>query len=655
MLHLFSFFHLNLAFSSIEEEERPEVIRCCYWPLLHLIRDQCLPVGIEASGYTLEEIKRLDPDWLVELQNLCREGIAEFIGSGYTQIIGPLVPAAVNRANQRIGLEVYEEILGFRPEIVLVNEQAYAAGLIPIYREAGYRAIIMEWENSGSGDSDWNPDWRYLPQYAKAPDGSVLPVIWNQSIPFQKFQRYTHGEMELPAYLEFLGNRVESDERTFALYGNDAEIFDYRPGRFHTETTIGDDSEWGRIGRLYETIRTDKRFTLILPSQVLDFIERDGAGNHLQLESVAHPVPVKKQAKYNVTRWALTGNDDFHLNTACWQLYNILDGESDSLKKYWKELCYLWSSDFRTHITLKRWLGVQKRLSLIQGQLNPVSSEDKVDVDLYKNNKFSICPDGDILDIETEQQRLRLNCRRGLVIDGWWDKDVSGQPLIKTLPHGYFDNINYGADYYTGHFVLETPGQHKVTDLCEVEPEWKIVDGSLIVHADIATSLGNIRKEIRLTGDNVGFEVLYHFNWAECPSGNLRLGHITLNPELFDKDRLFFRTHNGGEMAESFLLGNKDINHLMPVSGLVSARSGLGLTSGMAAVGDDRRLIRIEVDKSSAAVTGHIVFTAVNDSYLFRFILSAMENDDTSCHIKFRQSFSDCVVKFRVFSDSTGC
>ena len=46
-LHLFAFFHLNLAFSSIEEEQRGEVIERCYWPLLELAQE-CGPIGIEA-------------------------------------------------------------------------------------------------------------------------------------------------------------------------------------------------------------------------------------------------------------------------------------------------------------------------------------------------------------------------------------------------------------------------------------------------------------------------------------------------------------------------------------------------------------------------------------------------------------------------------
>ena len=49
MLQLFTIFHLNLAYSSIEEAQRPEVVRRCYWPLLRLA-ERGVPIGIEATG-----------------------------------------------------------------------------------------------------------------------------------------------------------------------------------------------------------------------------------------------------------------------------------------------------------------------------------------------------------------------------------------------------------------------------------------------------------------------------------------------------------------------------------------------------------------------------------------------------------------------------
>ncbi|UKL12901.1 glycoside hydrolase family 57 [Dissulfurimicrobium hydrothermale] len=641
-LYLFSFFHLNLAFSSIEEEQRPEVINRCYWPLLRLVREQRLPMGIEVSGYTLETIKTLDPAWIEELRRLCREGLTEFIGSGYVQIIGPLVPAAVNRANQRIGLQVYEGILGLRPQLALVNEQAYSAGIVSIYKETGYQAIIMEWDNPASSHPEWNPEWRYLPQLACGSEGTTLPVIWNKSIAFQKFQRYAHGEIELPEYIEFLNQKRGVGERTLAIYGNDAEIFDFRPGRFHAEAVMGDESEWTRISRLFEAIKTDGGFTMIRPSQVIDFLGHPGAGHRLRLESAEQPVPVKKQAKYNLMRWALAGRDSLGLNTSCWRLFEALAACSDPTESDWKELCYLWSSDFRTHITAKRWQGVQQRLAAMQQRLLPtVPKEVVVHHNPASQNAFRVRLEGAFLEIETMCQRLRLNLHRGLAVNGWWDKTISDKPLIRTLPHGYFDDIHYGADFYTGHFVLELPGQPKLTDLSAVDPHWEITNGQLVVHAEITTSLGPVCKEITINADQPKLGIAYHFYWPRCPNGTLRLGHITLNPELFARDSLFFSTHNGGDATETFFIHDKPINHLAPVSALVSASHGLGVTSGIVIVGDATHRLIVEVDKTASAVTGHILYAPVDDHYLYRLIFSAMEMDDTSCHVQTRSCFKN--------------
>ena len=78
------------------------------------------------------------------------------------------------------------------------------------------------------------------------------------------------------------------------------------------------------------------------------------AGQALRLEIAACPVPVKKQRKYNLSRWAVTGRDDIAVNAACQRIYESL-AASNAGSAAWKELCYLWSSDFRTHITESRW------------------------------------------------------------------------------------------------------------------------------------------------------------------------------------------------------------------------------------------------------------------------------------------------------------
>ena len=65
----------------------------------------------------------------------------------------------------------------------------------------------------------------------------------------------------------------------------------------------------------------------------------------------------EKQEKYNINRWALTGRDDLRVNTKCYQIYKAFENGNAArpVDEDWKELCFLWSSDFRTHITQDRW------------------------------------------------------------------------------------------------------------------------------------------------------------------------------------------------------------------------------------------------------------------------------------------------------------
>jgi hypothetical protein len=158
-----------------------------------------------------------------------------------------------------------------------------------------------------------------------------------------------------------------------------------------------------------------------------------------------------------------------------------------------------------------------------------------------------------------------------LSIDGLWFKAVRGEPLLGTLHHGFFDDINWGADFYSGHVVFESPGRPKVTDLNPVEPRVRATgpDGDVVVEADVMTDLGVVRKTISLPAGAAQVELDYLLDWPEIPVGSLRLGDITLNPEAFGGSSLFYRCHNGGRLPETFdLLGTK-VEHGAPVSFLM--------------------------------------------------------------------------------------
>lgn len=619
-LHLYALFHLNLAFSSIEEARRGEVIAKSYWPLLDLAQDFG-PIGIELTGYTLEEIFARDPEWVGRLRALIARGNIELIGSGYAQLIGPLVPATVNRKNLEIGNGVYEKLLGIRPTIALVNEQAYGAGLVPLYADAGYRAILMDWENAGALHPEWPRETRFLPQRAVGADGSSIGLLWTSTVAFQKLQRLAHGDMLLEEYLNFVRAQRGDTPRAVCLYANDAEIFDFRPGRYKTEEAIAQESEWSRIRAAFASLKEEPSTKLCAPSEVLSLIEHRHAGQPLRLEAAACPVPVKKQRKYSLSRWAVTGRDDIGINAACQRIYEgLLARNAD--ESAWKELCYLWSSDFRTHITDARWNAFCARLRNVEEHWAPSPP-------LFVSDAGSTDETARHIDITTPALNARLDRRRGLAIDAL---RLPGhkQAIIGGLPHGHFDDISLQADWYTGDCVFEAPGEHKITDL-----EWahtrvrRSDNGDVVVYAAIATPRGNIEKIMRFSADSARIEFDIVFLWDEIPRGSLRLGHITLKPEAFDWDKLSFATHNGGEHVERFALKDQTVEHGQPVSFLVSCAHGFGMTEGVAEIGDDRTRVRVEVDRASAPLLGLVTHRQTGGSLFCQLVLSASELDET--------------------------
>ena len=627
-LSLYNFYHLNLAYSAIAETDRARVIERCYWPLLDLARRRDLPFSIELSGYTLETIQSIDPSWVEAFSSLIHDGQCELIGSGYAQVIGPLIPHEVTTANLRIGHALYERFLGVRPQIALLNEQAFSAGLVPLYKEQGYDAIIMEWNNPGREHPEWDPEWRYFPQRALGTEEAEIALIWNESISFQKFQRYVHGELELDELIAYVKSQIGSYRRALPLYGNDIEIFDFRPGRYLTETTLHGEGEWIRIDRLYATLQDDPDLQFIKTSAVLGMCDDVNASQLLDLTSAAQPIPVKKQRKYNVVRWGVTGRNDTGINSRCWRLYAGLLKNTDTTDSDWQELCYLWSSDFRTHIREERWNAFLTRLSEFE-QRRAVSTPANTGQTSRPQEPLRCNRNGRYLEIEGDNLAVRLNCRKGLAIDAYIDKTISSESLFGTLHHGYFDDILWSADFYSGHFVFESPGKHKVTDLVPVEPSFEMTELGLEVSAVIQTALGDVCK--RWVIDDVAQEIRlrYQFTWQEPIVGSLRLGYVTLNPVAFDEGHVAYQSHNGGRDFETFLM-TEEIDHGSPLSFLLSANQAIGMTEGIATLGEVDKKIRIRVDKAEQALLGMIMHQTVSEKKFTRMCLSALEHDDTS-------------------------
>ena len=173
-------------------------------------------------------------------------------------------------------------------------------------------------------------------------------------------------------YLGFVRGQQRPSPRALCLYASDAEIFDFRPGRFQHRGKTVRRKRMGAAGSRRSRADREPAAELVPPSGVLSLLRLPDAGQTLRLESAACPVPVKKQRKYNLARWAVTGRDNLAINAACQRIYRGMLRERQ--RRDWKELCYLWASDFRTHLTEKRWSAYCARLRAAEARWSKLAA-----------------------------------------------------------------------------------------------------------------------------------------------------------------------------------------------------------------------------------------------------------------------------------------
>ena len=177
--------------------------------------------------------------------------------------------------------------------------------------------------------------------------------------------------------------------------------------------------------------------------------------------------------------------------------------------------------------------------------------------------------------------------------------------------------------------MFQPPGHHQITDLSAAPVLRRQDEAGTWLSISVPTPLGAIDKSVRLRRDRPQIDLCVRLDWRVPPLGVLRLGHLTLNPEAFEGEHLWYATHNGGSEPERFTLTGGDFDHGRAVSHMVSAGSALGMTEGRFWFGDHRRRVALTLERSEAALVPLVSFHRVGDRYFFRVSLSAAEIDDT--------------------------
>lgn len=603
-IFFYKIYHANLAFSSIEYEEIPTVIDKCYTPLLEFVQKTETKIGIELSGYTLEQIKYFRPEWIKFFLKLHKKGLIELIGSGYMQIIAPLTPYKVNLYNQEVGLETYQKILGLRPKIAFVNEQVFATSLVDLYFEVGYEALVMEWNNAYSANRfQLLREDAYRPVYIQGIKHS-LKLLWSDSLLFQQFQRVAHFEITHKEYMQTLQEYINKGYKTLPLYSSDLEIFNYRPGRFSTETTLTND-EWNNITNLVKKIKDFGSF--ILPSQVLKFT----INKTLQLTNAKNPILVKKQKKYSLSRWAVCGRGSNYINTLCHQNLPHLN----------KKLLEYFGSDYKTHITYKKYTKAIKYLEKNRTLTQHSKPRNVKKISLILFQRFAIFSQNDF--------KLQFNLAKGATLHSIHYKEQEYN--FGSVLHGEFEHIDYGADFYTGTTSIESSCFPKATNLHPTHIQAYAIENGIYVFSS-TTPLNQFAKEKKrwiLDTNTKKLTLQIKLYTTQFFPASIRLGTFTLKTQQ-RSDNLWYSIANGGKIAEKFSLKEQEISQHNPISLHVSSQSGLGISDGKISFGKEQTtLAEIQVDLAYSTPFVMLQHNQDQSNTLTRLHFSLQEIDDT--------------------------
>ncbi len=626
----FFLFHLNLAFSSIETSLHEEVINKCYFPLLEKFSKNDIKLGIEVSGWTLSKINELSPKWVSIFKELLSQNKCELIASGYSQIIGPLVPYEVNIKNHEIGLDIYKEILDVIPETVLVNEMSYSNGMAEVYQDIGYKNMIMDGDNLSLSVNIDKYDFFSKRYCAGSNKKNKIKILPTDSIIFQKFQRYAHSQLSTDEYKKYIEELLLDNKRlALPIYCNDAEIFNFRPGRFAEEAKIEND-EWQRIDNILKIIKKIDSHNILLPKEICNQLNMKNL-EHLKIDSLSYPVPVKKQKKYNLARWAVTGREDSNLNAACYSLLN----KKNYLKNIneWKELLYLWSSDHRTHVTDLKWENVMEKLKQKNLQISQDSQtyeKKRLSSKQIQNHK-NIIENKNFIEIKTDDFFIKLNKNKGLsIFSAGLIEDGKESSILGTVEHGFFDNIELGADFFSGAFVVQDmKNASLISDLVRVNPTISFEKEVIIISADIKIFSDIVKKTYFIDLNKMSIKILYSFNKRNRSRETIRLSAGTIKTNDMKNINFNVRSKTGSNIAHKYVL-DREFDHGLPVSHRVSSSSGLPSTNGELNFEINGFRFVVSWDPSRNSFFPLFSYKKDKNGNLIRLHLSEQEIDDTS-------------------------
>ena len=222
------------------------------------------------------------------------------------------------------------------------------------------------------------------------------------------------------------------------------------------------------------------------------------------------------------------------------------------------------------------------------------------------------------------------NFRRGLCVDSASFPSVSNNPVFGTIRHGFFDTIDWDADFYTGGVQLDN-GHNLYHDLEPVE-HVRCWSGPIRNIVEVKVPVGPViqRKRYFIYHDFPRIDVEQSFLTKGTSSLAFRAGIVTLLPKGWNREKLALITQNGGESNEIYPLFGSKVTHSDPSKTGVSSSNCLGATSGWVAFSDGDKTLTISRDMMQNYTVPLIKYEEIGSHFFARVYHTLGERDETS-------------------------
>ncbi len=262
-----------------------------------------------------------------------------------------------------------------------------------------------------------------------------------------------------------------------------------------------------------------------------------------------------------------------------------------------------------------------KAFSIVQGKIETKN--------IHHKKEFEIKGE----EIKTPKVNIEFSPEKGATITSLSFPEISDEFIIGELPHGFYEDISYSPDWFSGLTVIYDRSMNKFTDLTPARLNYPKGDKFPIrvpITFKIEMPIGILLKTYYIYINHSRVDLTYHFSLSNFLPLSFRLGIATFNPQSFNMNKLKYSTVNGGENPEIFYLNGKAVKQDESVSLGVSTHHCLGATEGWVDVSDDKKGLAIISQKSQLCTVPLMHYEEVDDSYFLRVYHTISEMDDTT-------------------------